>query len=120
MFQLLHGNEEAYPRTSPFYEPLSDIHKNKILQWIQSWRQALQHSDNAVERMRTANPKYILREWMLVQAYTKAQQGDYTVLHQLQHLIQNPYEEGTELEEDLFYKRAPDEAFTQGGTAFMT
>lgn len=33
--------------------------------------------------MRLASPKYVPREWMLVQAYRAAQEGDYAVLETL-------------------------------------
>jgi len=130
MLQLLKGNEEAYPRTSPFYETLTPNLEKKILQWIQSWREALRQESNnsdtdtyedAVERMRLANPKYVLREWILADAYMAAQSnGDESKFHSLVDLIQHPYDEGTQEEEDLFYRRASDDHLLTGGTAFMS
>ena len=34
--------------------------------------------------MRGTSPKYIPREWMLAEAYTKAEAGDFSTLHELQ------------------------------------
>uniref|UniRef100_A0A7S2S736 Selenoprotein O n=1 Tax=Eucampia antarctica TaxID=49252 RepID=A0A7S2S736_9STRA len=151
MLELLHGNDEVTEGSSPFYEPLSDGARTKYLKWIQLWRESLNAShkqnkngnydnnDNETyfERMRQANPKYTLREWMLVDAYTKAsfsslsnpmfqislkstETTDESMIHELFELIQNPYEEGTQEQEEKYYRRAPDKALKQGGTAFMS
>jgi len=127
MLQLLQGNEEVYPRTSPFYDPLSSNLQTQFQTWIQSWREALQQSNDnneneiIIERMRLANPKYVLREWMLADAYIAAQENnDESKFHALHELIQHPYDEGTQEEEDLFYRRASDDHLLTGGTAFMS
>jgi len=127
MFSLLEGSEEDRLGSSLFYEPLKEETKSKFLSWIETWRNMLKllmdgnHSQMSVaERMRRQNPKYILREWMLVNAYTKASQGDESVLQELNQLIQNPYDEGTKAMQENYYRRAPDDALTAGGTAFMS
>ena len=86
--------------------------------------------------MRLSNPKYTLREWMLVEAYSKASptniqspmlpfmlksnEVDESMIHELFSLIQDPYGEGTEEQDEKYYSRAPDEALNAGGTAFMS
>jgi uncharacterized protein YdiU (UPF0061 family) len=70
--------------------------------------------------MRTTNPKFVLREWMLVDAYTRAAAGDESDMRKLFELIQRPYDEGTKDEINRFYRRASEEALTTGGTAFMS
>jgi serine/tyrosine/threonine adenylyltransferase len=112
---------------SPFYEPLTQDHRNQFLEWIQQWRQRL-HEDQAnrqvqsqvSEQMRMANPKYILREWMMVKAYKDAANKDYDELHSLFQLIQNPYDEGTPDQQTRYYRRTPAEADLAAGTAFMS
>lgn len=152
MFDLLCANDEVKLGSSPFYDKLDEETKTKILEWIKTWREALvesysedgpsttlSHNDVLIppeERMRLANPKYILREWMLVEAYTKASpstiqspmlpfvaksdEGDESMIHELFALIQDPYGEGTHEQDEKFYRRAPDEALKAGGTAFMS
>ena len=108
---------------SPFYEPLSPEYRQQYLQWIREWRElllGLDTNDVVAERMRMTNPKYILREWMLVNAYTAAANGDETELHNLFELIQSPYDEGTEEQQTKYYRRTPQEAYMAGGTAFMS
>ena len=57
---------------------------------------------------------------MLVQAYPGAAKGELAELHALNDLIQHPYDEGTPTEIARYYRRAPEEALTAGGTAFMS
>lgn len=55
--------------------------------------QQQQHRQHVAARMRRASPKYVPREWMLVEAYTAAAKGDYSVVHRLQELFRKPYDE---------------------------
>eukprot|EP00591_Stephanopyxis_turris_P009892 CAMPEP_0195517930 /NCGR_PEP_ID=MMETSP0794_2-20130614/11827_1 /TAXON_ID=515487 /ORGANISM="Stephanopyxis turris, Strain CCMP 815" /LENGTH=597 /DNA_ID=CAMNT_0040646811 /DNA_START=537 /DNA_END=2330 /DNA_ORIENTATION=- len=126
--KFMEQTEEETPGSSPFYQPLSPEGRTQFTSWMGKWRQALTKSlqnnhDTTTpppDIMRKSNPKYILREWMLVEAYTKASTGDESMIHDLFQLVQHPYEEGTKEHHDAFYKRAPDEALMMGGTAFMT
>jgi len=155
MLALLEGNDKTKPGSSAFYTPLEVESRAKLLQWIQAWREALVNSygENGPstvlskkdttpmppqERMRLSNPKYVLREWMMVEAYSKASpstvssstsifkptakstQSDESLIHGLFELIRNPYDEGTEEEDKKYYRRAPDAATMAGGTAFMS
>ena len=124
--------------TNPFYETLTDENRASLLAWLKKWHKALvsshKHSlslPNAdsipppEERMRKVNPKYTLREWMLVDAYTKADvgkfmPGDYSLIHELHNLSKDPYGEGSSDFHKKYYRRAPDESLSAGGTAFMS
>ena len=125
LFQRLLHHE--HDNQSPFYEAPSDELHESWCRWLQQWTDALvrsQNDDNSMnavfERMRTTNPKYVLREWMLVEAYQRAARGDEADLHALHELIQHPYEEGTATEQERYYRQAPEEALLAGGTAFMS
>jgi len=155
MLAVLQADEEAKPGSSAFYTPLDTESKAKLLKWIQSWREGLVESygengsstllsrkdDSTLppeERMRLANPKYVLREWMFVEAYSKASpesvssstsvfkpsaaasQGDESQIHELFDLVLNPYDEGTEEQNQKYYRRAPDASLGAGGSAFMS
>ena len=124
LHRLLHPENENH---NPFYDAPSDELRKSWSQWLQQWSDALvssqnnENSMNAVyERMRNTNPKYVLREWMLVEAYQRAARGDETELHALHELTLHPYEEGTATEQEDYYRRAPEEALQAGGTAFMS
>lgn len=123
MLSILEGDESKHPGNGAFYEPLSALHRKQFLVWILEWRNALSISatgKSKYERMRLANPKFVLREWMLVNAYSDAANGNEATLQELYSLIQHPYEEGSQQENDRHYRRAPDEVLRAGGTAFMS
>lgn len=110
----------SYGNSSPFYEILSPESRDQYLAWIQRWREMLVGQGDVAERMRMANPKYVLREWMMVDAYKKAQEGDTELLHDLYELIKTPYEEGTSIQQDEYYRRASESDLTKAGTAFFS
>jgi uncharacterized protein YdiU (UPF0061 family) len=137
--QLMLGNDhQQHGKSSPFYEVPKGTQREEWIEWMSQWRTALAEAAAATtttttntnrmeyrhmvyERMRNANPKYIIREWMLVRAYRDAtDRSDYSELHNLMELIQNPYDEGTATHIERYYRRAPEEALTTGGTAFMS
>ena len=124
MLAMLEGDESARPGSSAFYEPLSEEQREEWLTWLGEWRQALALSvddDNSIyERMRLVNPKFVLREWMLVEAYSDAANGEEKTLRDMYELIQHPYDEGSPHESERYYRRAPDEVLHAGGTAFMS
>lgn len=125
--------------TNPFYDQLTDENRASIGAWIQKWhftmvacyQNAIGQSNSDIvppeEIMRLSNPKFTLREWMLVDAYTKADSGksggnggDYSGVHDLFRLCLDPYSEGTAEDHEKYYRRAPDESLRKGGTAFMS
>jgi uncharacterized protein YdiU (UPF0061 family) len=108
---------------SIFYEPPSSELIEEWTQWLGQWKDAVVAVDttsDSLKRMYQVNPKYVLREWMLVDCYEKASQGDESELHRLYSLIQHPYEEGTTDEQEQYYRKAPLEVLTKGGTGFMS
>jgi hypothetical protein len=66
-------------------------------QWAADYRARLrsQADDEAQrrERMRCANPVYILRNYLAQQAIEKAQKGDYSEIDRLLRLLQKPFDE---------------------------
>lgn len=134
MLDVLLGNED----TNPFYDPLSAELKATLKSWLKNWYIALitchkhylaqpkpRTCAPPCERMQGANPKYTLREWMLVESYSTANgskyaQGDFALVRELHELTKDPYGEGTPEAHAKYYRRAPDESLRAGGTAFMS
>ena len=92
MMTVLEDSElDDHSDTSPFYEPLTPVLRRQWIAWFEQWREALQsvvqqdgEDENEVyERMRKANPKFVLREWMMVDAYTAAGAEDESMLQEL-------------------------------------
>lgn len=123
MMKKLEGEKGS--DASPFYEPLTADKRRDWIEWIHNWKEILKAtnrpSEEIWEQMRTNNPKYVLREWMLVEAYSTATaDGDMTNVRELFDLIKSPYDEGTSQQTELYYRRASDSSITKGGTAFMS
>jgi len=119
-----HASEAALlePLQIAFYEPLTASLEDRWRQWVQKWLRLLADDgglSSAAARMASVNPKYVLREHMLVDAYNAAREGDFSTVHELHTLIQDPYSEQPALEAKYF-RRAPDAALSRGGTAIMT
>lgn len=122
MMKILEGEEDS--DQYPFYEPLPAEKRRQWIEWIMNWRETLKAakrpSETVYEQMRTSNPKYVLREWMLVDAYTASANGDDSILKDLYVLIQHPYDEGSAKQVTSYYRRAPESTMARGGTAFMS
>jgi uncharacterized protein YdiU (UPF0061 family) len=67
------------------------------------WSRVKQNPDQ--EKMKLANPKYVLRNWMAQLAIDAAEGEDYSVAIELYELLRNPYLEQPEYEEKWFKKR---------------
>mmetsp|Transcript_140584 Transcript_140584/g.244738 ORF Transcript_140584/g.244738 Transcript_140584/m.244738 type:complete len:609 (+) Transcript_140584:280-2106(+) len=118
------------PLEDVFYAPLTEDQKQSWVQWLQDWLEMLKTqglTDGAAvaEGMRNTSPKYVPREWMLVQAYTAANNGDFSLVHELHDLFKDPFgkAEDTRDFEKKYYRKAPAETYEGagiGGAAYMS
>ena len=69
--------------------------------------------------MKSVSPKYVPREWMLIDAYEAANKGDHSLVEELYRVFEKPFDEQPEFEAK-YYKKAPQAAFSRGGCAFMS
>ena len=107
----------------PQYAAPSPNEARNLNKWLVDWRAALAAQDalhTAPQRLNAANPKFVLREWMLVEAYDAAADGDFSVARDLHDLVKTPYDEHAGAMTEKYYTRAPQAALTRPGTAFMT
>lgn len=102
-------------------------------QWLNRWKQYINNTnsndynakskeskENLSLKMKQINPKYTLREWILVPAYKQAQNGDYSLIHEIQDIMINPYKELSKEIEDKYYKKKPDELFHIAGISHIS
>jgi uncharacterized protein YdiU (UPF0061 family) len=91
--------------------------------WLRGWRAALAAAGEApaaaAARMRAANPKWVPREWMLIEAYEAAEAGDAAPLLALHELFKRPYDEQPGAPA-RFYRWAPEGSEAVGGLGFMS
>lgn len=103
-----------------FYTPAEELQERWSV-WLRDWNALIssssQSSEKISEQMMRANPKYILREWFVVPAYTNAAAGDYALVRELQDIMMQPYAEQSELVSQQYYKLKSAEFFGAGGTS---
>ncbi len=108
----------AYARSSTAIEA-------RWADWLQKWHASLQQEGrnpaDISAAMKQTNPKYIPREWMLVEAYRSAtDHGDYSLVHKLHDVLQDPYGEQAGEIEALYYKKKEERFFNLGGTSHFS
>ncbi|MBT6324645.1 MAG: hypothetical protein HOJ35_01650, partial [Bdellovibrionales bacterium] len=95
-----------------FYTKTSKSLDEKWQEWLTHWRNKLL-SENTTDlsevskNMRKSNPKYTWREWMIVPAYQQAEKGDYSLIKELQDVLNNPYDEQSADIEAKYYQLKP-------------
>lgn len=96
--------------------------QNRWTKWLEEWNTLIRSSnrETLTQKMKAINPKYILREWLLVPAYEQAKLGDYTLLRELQEVMTEPYAEQSEEIEKKFYKLKASKLFEVGGISHVS
>ena len=101
-----------------FYVNTSTQLDEKWQNWLTAWRKLVIQDNNqekVSEKMKQVNPKFTWREWLIVPAYEQAQQGDYSLVKELQEVLNHPYEEQSQAIEEKYYRLKPKAFFNAGG-----
>ena len=101
-----------------FYVNTSTQLDEKWQNWLTAWRKLVIQDDNQEDvskKMKQVNPKFTWREWLIVPAYEQAQQGDYSLVKELQEVLNHPYEEQSQAIEEKYYRLKPKALFNAGG-----
>ncbi|KAJ3307679.1 hypothetical protein HDV04_002763 [Boothiomyces sp. JEL0838] len=77
--------------------------------WYLQYKSAHERRDEDARKklMLKTNPKFIPRNYVLQKVIEKAEQGDYAFVNDYLKVLQNPYEEWTDKEYELFGKPVP-------------
>ena len=96
--------------TPAIYTPdlLTPSFRENWLVWVNRYSKRVMEEnlppDTRTSRMKAANPKYVLRNYLAQSAITAAEAGDSSVLERLHRVLKNPYDDQPE-EEDLAAQR---------------
>ena len=123
--ELSHIPEDITPLKKSFYNEATDNETlERWAEWLEKWKALINTSNLSHEelskKMKLINPKYTLREWFLVPAYQQADEGDYTLIRELQEVMTNPYDEQSKEIEDKYYKLKPAELFQIAGISHIS
>ena len=95
--------------------------------WFRKWRSLVftnvtsQNTREALSKeMKAVNPKYTLREWLLVPAYQQAAEGNYALIHEMQEVMTKPYDEQSKEVEEKYYGLKPSKFFEMAGISHVS
>lgn len=107
-----------------FYAP-ETVSEDVLTQWNEWGRcyadrlnTAAIRPDVRTAKMNAVNPIYVLRNYLAQQAIDKAQLGDYTMLHELFVVLQQPYEENPQFAH--YANKRPEWARTRAGCSALS
>ena len=103
-----------------FYQPSSEELDGRWTHWLQRWRERITEGGdtNATsEAMKSVNPKFTWREWLIAPAYEQAAQGDHSLIQELQEVFSHPYDELSAELEATYDRLKPREFFNAGGVS---
>ena len=101
-----------------FYLPSSEQIDTKWISWLERWKKHTNEKGGQNEKskeMKKFNPKYTWREWLIKPAYETAQNDDYSLIKELQDLLERPYEEQSIELQRKYDRLKPEKFFGAGG-----
>lgn len=112
------------PLMKAYYLPeqINREYTARLSNWLQKYRKRLREDKQTIEerteRMNQTNPKYILRNYLAQQAIDKAENGDTTMIEELQNLIRHPYDE--QPDKTHFAQKRPEWARNRPGCSMLS
>ena len=111
-----------------YYQPaqLTANYQQKLSNWLSKYRSRIQSetaqqnqlTTTRAERMNSVNPIYVLRNYLAQQAIEAAEQGDFSKIHQLQRVLQNPYNEQEKC--NVYAQKRPEWARNKAGCSMLS
>ena len=112
------------PLMDAYYVPdqLTAAVRSRTVNWLRRYlkragRDNIPHQTRR-RRMNAVNPKYVLRNYMAQMAIDKAEQDDFSLIHELLDLLHRPYDE--QPEKEAFAARRPDWARNRPGCSMLS
>lgn len=101
-----------------YQEPQAPLLEQWI-QWLETWRNLLNENQlkETSQKMQQVNPKYSWREWLVVPAYQRAENANFALIHELQEVLTQPYDEQSTEMENRYYQLRPEAFFEAGGVS---
>lgn len=107
-----------------YYTPESfpDNYRARMANWLELYRKRLirdgQTDTERKDNMHRVNPKYVLRNYLAQLAIDKAENGDYSLVEELLHVLRRPYDEQPEHEQ--YACKRPEWARNRAGCSMLS
>jgi uncharacterized protein YdiU (UPF0061 family) len=124
--------DDIGPLKKSFYNDSEGMDK-RWSEWLAKWKSLIVSAsttdanaaqppsrDELSRQMKLVNPKYSLREWFVVPAYSQATEGNYSLVRELQEVMTQPYAEQSKKVEEKYYRSKPSEFFEVAGLSYMS
>ena len=111
------------PTAQAFYDPAKrEAEAGAFAAWLAQlaarWADDPLGADERRERMRLANPRYVLRNYLAQQAIDRAHEGDLAGVHGLLDVMRRPYDD--QPGRDAYAARRPDWARQKAGCSMLS
>ncbi len=114
------------PLAPAYYQALTPAQQHRTANWLRRYRECLlkdwikfgEDDEHRRALMNSANPKYVLRNYMAQQAIDKAEQGDFEEIRRLQALLRRPYDEQPEYQ--VYFALRPEWARQRAGCSMLS
>jgi uncharacterized protein YdiU (UPF0061 family) len=125
------GSKRAMASMHQTYETDTNGMDKRWSEWLTKWKllsantidantAAPRSREELSRQMKLVNPKYSLREWFVVPAYSQATAGNYSLVRELQEVMTQPYAEQSKDVEKKYYRLKPSEFFEVGGLSYYS
>jgi serine/tyrosine/threonine adenylyltransferase len=128
-FRRLAALDIDAPSLEPFENAFYDAgkrrdHEGGFAAWLTRYAQRVRRDRRESDeperraRMNAANPRYVLRNFLAQQAIDRAEQGDYTAIHELLEVLRRPYDD--QPDGGAYDQRRPDWARDRAGCSMLS
>ncbi len=117
--------DDIEPLKKSFYSKSPEAMETRWTNWHSKWKAILDTApcvprEELSTQMKLVNPKYSLREWLIVPTYQEAGKGNYNLMRELNEVMTRPYAEQSEEIEKKYYRPKPSEFFGIGGFSHLS
>lgn len=104
------------------HEQISESYLGDLSAWLQDYHQQVNatglEESNRIARMNRVNPKFVLRNYIAQLAIDKAEQGDFSLVHELLEVFRHPYDE--QPEQEIYAAKRPEWARSRAGCSMLS